>query len=176
MRIPENAPRILPVCRSMLPLVGKKHTVDRNQLFLRNLPVRAFDSRAQWFSTPLARRRSSCPPPSPNLARTHPIDQAFRDSAPCVSRATTSRRAPNWSSEEAHLVNTTLTQPYRRRISIDRLNREDSQLVNWLHLSRVGLALHPPERSSHTRTPKTRFRREKTRGGLQLFVQVVSLL
>ena len=33
----------------------------------RNLSVRAFDFRAQGFSTPLARRRSSCPPPSPNL-------------------------------------------------------------------------------------------------------------
>ena len=39
---------------------------------LRNLPVHAFDSRAQRFSTPLARRRSSCPPPSPNLVRNPP--------------------------------------------------------------------------------------------------------
>ena len=47
--------------------------------------------RAQGFSPPLARRRSSCPPPSPNLARTHPIEncQALRDSAPCLSRAAT---------------------------------------------------------------------------------------
>ena len=58
---------------------------------LRNLPVRAFDSRAQGFSPPLARRRSSCPPPSPNLVRTHPIEnyQALRDSVPCLSRAAT---------------------------------------------------------------------------------------
>ena len=71
---------------------------------LRNLPVRAaFDSRAQVFSTPLARQRSSCLPPSPNLVRTHPIERyhALRDSAPCLSRAATSRSAPNWSSEEA---------------------------------------------------------------------------
>ena len=56
---------------------------------LRNLPVQACDSRAQGFSPPLARRRSSCPPPSPNLVRTHPIEnyQALRDSAPCLSRA-----------------------------------------------------------------------------------------
>ncbi|CAM9150412.1 unnamed protein product [Ascophyllum nodosum] len=33
------------------------------------------------------------------------VHQAFRDSATCLSRATTSRRAPpDWSSEEAHLV------------------------------------------------------------------------
>ena len=38
-----------------------------------------------------ARRRSSCPPPSPNLVRTHPTEhyQALRDSAPCLSRAAT---------------------------------------------------------------------------------------
>ena len=36
--------------------------VVRDKLFLRNLPARAFDSRAQGFSFPLTRRRSSCPP------------------------------------------------------------------------------------------------------------------
>ena len=58
---------------------------------LRNLPVQACDSRAQGFSPPLARRRSSYPPPSPNLVRTHPIEnyQALRDSTPCLSRAAT---------------------------------------------------------------------------------------
>ena len=51
----------------------------------------ACDSHAQGFSPPQARRRSSCPPPSPNLVRTHPIEyyQAFRDGAPCLSRAAT---------------------------------------------------------------------------------------
>ena len=99
---------------------------------LRNLPVRAFDSRAQGLSTPLARRRSSCLPPSPNLVRTHPIEryQALRDSAPCLSRAATppeghhirarKRRAPG---------NIILSQPYRRRVSTERLNREGSQLA-----------------------------------------------
>ena len=66
-------------------------TVVRHQLSLRNLPVQACDSRAQGFSPPLARRRSSYPPPSPNLVRTHPIEhyQPLRDSAPCLSRAAT---------------------------------------------------------------------------------------
>ena len=70
---------------------------------LRNFPVRAFDSRAQGLSTPLARRRSSFPLPSPNVVRTHPIEryQTLRNSAPCLSCAATSRRAPNWNSEEA---------------------------------------------------------------------------
>ena len=34
-----------------------------------------------------------------------------------------------WSSEEAHLVNTILNQPYRRRVSTDQLNREDRKLA-----------------------------------------------
>ena len=100
----KNASRILPVRHSLLALVGRKQTVVIDQSFsLRNFPVRAFDSRAQGFSFLLARQRSSCPPPSPNLVRAHPMEryQALRDSAPCLSRATTSRRAPNWSSEEA---------------------------------------------------------------------------
>ena len=42
---------------------------------LRNLPVRAFDSRAQGLITPLAGRRSSYPPLSPNLVRTHAIER-----------------------------------------------------------------------------------------------------
>ena len=60
-------------------------------------------SRAQGFGSPLARRQSSCPPSTPNLVRTHPIEpyQALHNSAPCLSRAATSRRAQNWGSEEA---------------------------------------------------------------------------
>ena len=73
--------------------------------FLRNLPVSTFDSRAQEFSTPLALQLSSWPLHSPNLVRTYPKEryQTFRDSAPCLSRVTTPRRAPNWSSEEARI-------------------------------------------------------------------------
>ena len=73
------------------PRRGKKKTWPNISFSLRNLPVQACDSRAQRFSPPLARRRSGCPPPSPNLVRTHPIEnyQALRDSAPCLSRAAT---------------------------------------------------------------------------------------
>ena len=41
----------------------------------RNVPVRAFDCPGQGFSTPLARRRSSCPPPTPNVVHTHSIER-----------------------------------------------------------------------------------------------------
>ena len=43
---------------------------------LRNPPVRTFDFRSQGFSSPLTRRRSSYPPPSPNLVLTHPVEHA----------------------------------------------------------------------------------------------------
>ena len=87
----EKAPRILPVRRSLLVLVGRKTTVVKHQLFPQKPPGSRLCSRAQGFSTPLARRRPSCPPPSPNMVRTHPIEcyQALRDCAPCLSRAAT---------------------------------------------------------------------------------------
>ena len=51
--------------------------------------------------------------------------------------------------------NTILSQPYRRRISTDRLNREGSQLAASLE-DEPG-PIHPPERLSHTHTPKPGF-------------------
>ena len=98
-----SRPKTTHIARSPLLVGPRRKKTDRGQLSPRNLPVLAFDSRAQGFSTPLARRRSSCPPPSPNLVRPYPTEhyQALQDSAPCLSRAATSRRALNWSSEEA---------------------------------------------------------------------------
>ena len=106
------------------------------------------------FSPPLARQRSNCPPPSPNLVRIHPIErcQALRDSTPCLSRAAT---LPNVTKLElgrgAHLKtpssanHTAAASPPTGRIA---------KTASWLHLSRVSPALHPPERHSHTHTPK----------------------
>ena len=134
--------------------------------FLRNLPVHAFDSRAQGFSTPLARRRSSCPPPSPNLVRTQPIEryQALRDSAPCLSCApppevhqigARKRRAPGA---------TILNQPHRRRVSADRLSRQKVQLVASLE-GEPGPS--PAGKTLPHSYPDTRFRRERARDGVQ---------
>ena len=71
-------------CPFAAPCGPRRKKNDRGQ-------TSAFDSRAQGFSPPLARRRSSCPPPSPNLVRTYPIEhyQALCDSASCLSRAAT---------------------------------------------------------------------------------------
>ena len=96
---------------------------------------------------------------------THPIERCCAlpcfprhdNSVPCLSRATTSRRAPNWNSEEAHLVNTILNQPYRRRITTDRLNREDSQLGAPLE---GGSGPTPVGKTLPHSYPKIRFRRE----------------
>ena len=62
---------------------------------------------------------------------------------------------PNWSSEEAHLVNTILNEPKPP----PRLNRpaESQREPVGLHLLMVGPILHPPERPSHTYTPKPGF-------------------
>ena len=134
-------------------------TMVRHQLSLRNLPVRAFDSRAQGFSPPLARQRSSCPPPSPNLVRTHPIEnyQALRDSAPCLLRAATLPKGTKLElGRGAHTPgNIILSQPYRRRVSTDRPNREGSQLAASLE-SEPG-PTPAVERPSHTHTPKPGF-------------------
>ena len=136
---------VLPVCCSLLTLVRRKHTVVRDSFSLRNLPVRAFGSRAQGFSTPLTRMIESCPPSSPKLVLTHSIEHAtvrlhelLRPTRLSVTVVPASRvppppggpkGAPNWSSEEEQLVNTILDQQNRRRVSVDRLYRGDSQLV-----------------------------------------------
>ena len=98
---------------------------------LRNPPVCAFDSRARGFSTFLVHRRSSSPSSSPNQVSSCPTArgaspyQTFSDSASCLPRAATSRRAPSGNSEEAYLVDTILlNQPNHRRVSNYLLNYE----------------------------------------------------
>ena len=132
-------------------------TVVRDQLSLRNLPVPAFDSRAQGFSPPLARQRSSCPPPSPNLVRTHPIEnyQALRDSAPCLSRAATLPKATKLELGRGAHLKTPSSDNHTAAAS--QPTGRIAKAASWLHLSRVSPALHPPERPSQTHTPKPGF-------------------
>ena len=97
------------------------------------------------------------------MVRTHPIEryQALCDSAPCISRAATppeghqiearKRRAPG---------NTILSQPYRRCVSTDRLNREGNQLASSLE-GEPGPT--PTGKTLPHSYPKTRFRRERVR-------------
>ena len=124
---------------------------------LRKLPVRAFDSRAQGFSPPLARQRSSCPPPSKNLAHTHLIEnyQGFRDIAPCLSRAATLPKATKLElGRGAHLKTPSSAN---HTAAASQPTGRIAKAASWLHLSRVNPALHPLERPSHTHTPKPSF-------------------
>ena len=149
----EKAPRILPVRRSMWPSQEEKLPWSEISFSPRNLPVRAFDSRAQGFSPPLARRRSSCPPPSPNLVRTHLIEnyQALRDSAPCLSRAPTLPKATKLElGRGAHLKTPSSAN---HTVAASQPTGRIAKAASWLHLSRVSPALLPPERPSHTHTP-----------------------
>ena len=77
--------------------------------------------------------------------------QASLDRAPCLSRATAFRRAPNWSSEKAHLVNTIFNKPNHYRVSTNRLNSEDSQSV--ASLEGEFSPTPPPKRPSHAHIP-----------------------
>ena len=137
-------------------LRGKKN--DRGQtdisFSLRNLPVNAFDSRAQGFSSPLLRRRSSCPPTLLNLVRTHHIEhyQALRDSAPYLSRAATLPKGTKLDlGRGAHLGKPSSAN---HTAAASQPTGRIAKAASWLHLSRVSPALHPPERPSHTHTPK----------------------
>ena len=72
----------------------------------------------------------------------------------CLSRATTSRRVPNWSSEEANLVDTILNQSDTRLVQTDPLNRVNNRLA----LSLEGESVPTPnERPSHANTPRYSF-------------------
>ena len=82
--------------------------------------------------------------------------QAFPDRAPCLSRATTSRRAPNWSSEKAHLVITIFNKPNHLLALTNRLNREDSQSV--ASLEGEFSPTPPPKRPFHTHILNPGFR------------------
>ena len=58
-------------------------------------------------------------------------------------------------------MNTILNQPYRRRVSTDRLNRDDSQLAASLE-GEPGPT--PAGKTLPHSYPETRFRRERARG------------
>ena len=109
------------------------------------------------ISPPLARQRSSCPPPSPNLVCTPLIEnyQALRDSAPCLSRAATLPKATKLElGRGAHLKTPCSAN---RTAAASQPTGRIAKAASWLHLSRLTPALRPPERPSHTHTPKPGF-------------------
>ena len=97
--------------------------------------------------------------------RTHPIEnyQTLRDSAPCLSRAATLPKGTKLGLGERRAPGNTiiLSQPYRRRVSTDRLNREGSQLAASLE----GEPGPTPAGKTlpHSFPETSRFRRERAR-------------
>ena len=62
-------------------------------------------------------------------------------------------------------MNTILNQPYRRRVSTDRLNREDNQLAASLESESDSV---PGGKTLSLSYPKTRFLRKKPQGKIYL--------
>ena len=89
--------------------------------------------------------------------RTHLIKnhQALRDSAPCLSRAATLPKATKLElGRGAHLKTPSSAN---HTAAASQPTGRIAKAVSWLHLSRVSPALLPPERPSHTHTPKPGF-------------------
>ena len=100
--------------------------------------------------------------------RTHPIVeyyQALRDSAPCLSRAATLPKGTKLGLGKRRAPGNTIipSQPYRHRVSTDRLNREGSQLAASLE----GEPGPTPAGKTlpHSFPETSRFRRERARDG-----------
>ena len=106
--------------------------------------------------------------------RTHPIVeyyQALRDSAPCLSRTATLPKGPKLGLGKRRAPGNTiiLSQPYRRRVSTDRLNREGSQLAASLE----GEPGPTPAGKTlpHSFPETSRFRRERARDTVQIIIR-----
>ena len=141
----------------------KKNERGQISAFPQKPPGWRFRFSRTGVSPPLARQRSNCPPPSPNLVRTHMVEnyQALRDSAPCLSRAAILPKATKLAWKRRTPENTILSQPYCRCVSSDRPNREGCQLAASLE-GEPGPA--PAGKTLPYLYPETRFRRERARG------------
>ena len=88
----------------------------------------------------------------PHLIENH---QALRDSAPCLSRAATLPKATKLElGRGAHLKTPSSAN---HTAAASQPTGRIAKAASWLHLSRVSPALLPPERPSHTHTPKPGF-------------------
>ena len=137
------------------PFAAPKNDRDQTSAFPSETSrFTPFDSRAQGFSPPLARRRSSSRPPSLNLVRTHPIEhyQTLRDSAPCLSRAATFPKGTKLELGRGAHLGTPSSANHTAAAS--QPTGLIAKAARWLHISRMSPTLHPPERPSHTHTPK----------------------
>ena len=162
---PWKSPTNLARSPLLVALVGRKNWPWSDISFsLGNLPVHAFYYRAQMFSPPLARRRSSCPPPLPNLGRTHPIEyyQALRHSPPSFSRAATLPKGTKLElGRGAHLGTPSSSQP---TIPPPYFNRQAESRRQPVGCSSRGWARPNTRRKDPpTLIPRNQVRRERAR-------------
>ena len=142
-----------------MALVGRKMTVVRDQLFPQKPPGSHFrfsrtgvqpSPGSSTIELPSAFAESGAYPPDrelPGSPRQCSLPLACRHPPEGHQIGARKRRTPE---------NTILSQPYRRRVSTDHTGRI-AKAASWLNLSRVSPALLPPERPSHTHTPKPGF-------------------
>ena len=117
----------------------------------------AFPSETSRFALSILAHRGSPSPGSSTIERTHLIEnyQALRDSTPCLSRAATLPKATKLElGRDAHLKTPSSAN---RTAAASQPTGRIAKAASWLHPSRVSPALNPPERPSHTHTPKPGF-------------------
>ena len=179
-----------PFIAHCLALVGKKRTVVRDQLFPQKPTGSSLWLLRTGVPTPLARRRSSCPPPSPNLARTHLIERCC--ALPGFPRLrplplTFHHRPKDFIKKRRWIANKSNAKTFvnisayqigaRKRRTwwapsstnhtavasqpINQLNRKDSQLAASSVEAESGPA--PAGKTLQRSYPTTRFRRERAR-------------
>ena len=160
----KNAPRILPV-RLSLPIGPCKDKTDRGQ-------TQAFPSETSRLAPLILAHRGSALPwlvddratLRPRRIWCVPTDRALPYSSRQCPLPLACHHLPKGTKLElgrgAHLGNTILNQTYRRHISTDRLNREDSQLTASLE-GEPGPT--PAGKTLPHSCPKTRFRKERAR-------------
>ena len=169
--IPEKAPRVLPVRRSLSALVGRKQFRGQGS---------SFPSETSRFAPlTLAHRGPTLPllvddRASLRLRRIWCVPTRYSATRLSATMLPASRVPP---PPEVHQIgarkrrapgNTILSQPYRRRVSADRLSREDSQLAASLE----GEPGPTPAGKTLPRSyPKTRFRRERARDDVWSYFQ-----
>ena len=155
----KNSPRILPVRRPLLALVGRKQTVVRDQLFPQKPPcsrhrisctgVQHFLHDSSTIELPSALAESGAYPSDRTLPGFPRVPPASR--APLLPEGqqigARKRRAPGKHHPQSNYTT-------------------DSQLTASLE---ANSALHPPERPSHTHTPKHGFGGRGDEGGCCLF-------
>ena len=154
-------------CRSplLVALVGRKITVVRDQLF----PQKPHGLRCRFSRTGVRPSPGSSTIELPSAfaeSGTYPRDRELPGSPRQCSLPLACRHPP-----EGHQIGarkrrtpeyTIVSQPYCRRISTDRPNREGCQLAASLE----GESGPTPAGKTlpHSHTPETRFRRERARG------------